>query len=96
MEKKTRRGPEGKKIMGEDVHGINPPVFFESCSEASRQTGIPASNICACANGRLKTAGHYKWTYITHDNAGPFFKILLENIADKLNKNYLKKEHGSY
>lgn len=36
---------------------------FYSQNEASRQTGIPQSNICNCCKGKHKTAGGFKWYY---------------------------------
>ena len=38
-------------------------VEFPSTREASRQLGIPNSNICACLKGRQKSAGGYVWYY---------------------------------
>ncbi|QGT53228.1 HNH endonuclease [Lactococcus phage CHPC958] len=37
---------------------------FEGLSEAERQTGIFASNICKCDKGERKTAGGFKWEVI--------------------------------
>lgn len=34
---------------------------FKSVSEASRKTGLYASNIFACIGGRLKTTGGFVW-----------------------------------
>ena len=51
-----------KPIMA--IHKINGLILtFSSASEASRQVGIPVSNISACCNGRLKSAGKYIWRY---------------------------------
>lgn len=36
---------------------------YESLNEASRQTGIPSSNICNCCKGKVKTAGGSIWKY---------------------------------
>lgn len=36
---------------------------FPSASEASRKNGVNIGNISYCANGRIKTAGGYKWLY---------------------------------
>lgn len=48
---------------------------FESLNEASRQTGIPLSNISLAANGKRKTAGKFIW------------KKLGVNIITKINNN---------
>ena len=37
---------------------------FESISEASRQTGMPAGNISKCLRGIRRTCGGYKWRYM--------------------------------
>ena len=36
---------------------------YASTVEASSITGIPTSNIINCANGKLKSAGGYRWVY---------------------------------
>ena len=36
---------------------------FPSTMEAERVTGINHSNICSCCNGKIKSAGGYKWRY---------------------------------
>lgn len=41
--------------------------IYESASEASRQTGVPQSNISKCCIGKRKTAGGCKWKYIKED-----------------------------
>ena len=37
---------------------------FLSISEAARATGINKGNICACARGRHKTAGGFRWVLL--------------------------------
>lgn len=44
-------GPDGKKQS------------FPTVREAGRQVGVPSPNIVACLQGRLKTAGGYRWEY---------------------------------
>jgi predicted GIY-YIG superfamily endonuclease len=39
-------------------------TYYKSIISASKQTGIPQSNIVACLKGRLKTAGGYRWQYV--------------------------------
>lgn len=36
---------------------------YGSMLEAQRNTRIPASNICMCCAGKIKTAGGYNWVY---------------------------------
>lgn len=36
-------------------------AVYDSISDASRKTGLPKPNICACLNGRLKSVGGYGW-----------------------------------
>lgn len=37
---------------------------YDCCKEAAAQNGLKSySNICACANGRVKTSGGYVWRY---------------------------------
>lgn len=38
---------------------------FESISEAERQTGVSNPNIVKCCKGIRKSAGGYKWSYVT-------------------------------
>lgn len=40
-------------------------AVYESISAASRATGLPKPNLCAAANGRLKSCGGYGWKYAT-------------------------------
>ena len=63
---------------GKIVHGANPQVAvyqytpyhhqilvakYHSMQEASRQTGIPAGNICKACKGERLTAGGFEWSY---------------------------------
>lgn len=41
--------------------------MYDSCLEASQKTGISQGNISKCANGKTKTAGGYKWSYLRKD-----------------------------
>ena len=36
---------------------------YSSLMEAERKTSLPASNICACCKGKLKSTGGYIWKY---------------------------------
>lgn len=38
--------------------------FYPSAKQAERETGVYNSNINKCCNGKLKTAGGYKWKYV--------------------------------
>lgn len=49
-----------KKIKQYDISGKLIKTY-ESMTQASKETGIPESNICCVANGKRKTAGHYIW-----------------------------------
>lgn len=42
-------------------------AIYESISAASRATGLPKPNLCAAANGRLKSCGGYGWKYATEN-----------------------------
>ena len=37
--------------------------YFKSQCEAARKTGIPQQNISSCCNGKLESAGGYKWQF---------------------------------
>lgn len=37
---------------------------FPSVSEASRVTGIAQPSISSCCNGRIPSAGGYKWCFV--------------------------------
>lgn len=37
--------------------------IWDSQKEASEVTGIPQQNISKCCNGKLKTAGGYRWSF---------------------------------
>ena len=41
---------------------------YPSIIQAGRETGFAFSNICACCNGKLKTAYNYKWKYAKEVN----------------------------
>lgn len=58
---------QAKAVIGiNKVSGLI--VEFPSAHEAERQTGINHSNICACCNGRKKSAGGYYWHYADEDD----------------------------
>ena len=38
--------------------------YYDGASDASRQTGILTTCICACCNGKQKTAGGFIWRYV--------------------------------
>lgn len=61
-EKMTNSSKLGKSVIGiNKVSGLI--VEFPYVREASRQTGINSGNICACCNGKKKSAGGYIWFY---------------------------------
>ena len=50
-----------RPVIGTDVRGE--VREFASIGEAARATGAREPNITAACNGRIKTAGGYKWRY---------------------------------
>lgn len=63
VEKKKLKALKQKRIIiqldfkGQEINR------FQSCSEASRVTGIHLGNINACCNKKRDSAGGYKWIY---------------------------------
>lgn len=57
-----KRKRVGKEILQYDLKN-NFIKKYENCCEASRKTNICRSCINDCCNGKLKTAGGYKWKY---------------------------------
>ena len=53
-----------KQVEGIDLSGFHPSITFDSTMDAARVLGIAASNISACANGKIKTVGGYSWRYV--------------------------------
>ena len=43
---------------------------YQSTGDASKETGIERSNIIKCCNGKLKTAGGFKWSYVSKEEYG--------------------------
>lgn len=60
---RTPRGCAVYQIM-ED----NSVVKYCSITDASRKTGIGRGSISHCVNGRISTAGGYKWVYVEKCN----------------------------
>ena len=61
-EKNTNNPKISKAVIGiNKVSGLI--LEFPSTKEASRQLGIPNSQICACLKGRRKSTGGYVWYY---------------------------------
>ena len=54
-----------KRVAQKTIDGKLLKVF-ESISEASRQTGIPAGNITHCCKGRIRHAGGFKWVCLDY------------------------------
>lgn len=52
------------RTRGKKVKCIETNIVYFSVREAERQTNIPNTNISACCNGKIKTAGGYHWKYI--------------------------------
>lgn len=59
---RTKRGAEkrSKKVIQLDLND-NVLNEFESMVQAEQETGVSASHISKCCNGKLKSAGGYKW-----------------------------------
>lgn len=59
---RTKRGAEkrSKKVIQLDLND-NVLNEFESMKQAEQKTGASASHISKCCNGKLKSAGGYKW-----------------------------------
>jgi hypothetical protein len=67
--------PEGgrnKKSQSKPVMCKETKAVYPSIGEASRQTGICSSNIAKCANGRVVSAGGFKWGFVV--DGKPVFK----------------------
>ena len=58
---KMRMNNKSKK----SVLCVETNTIYESCSEASRQTGIYVDSIIKCCNNKQHTAGNYHWKYTT-------------------------------
>lgn len=59
---RTKRVAEklSKKVIQLDLND-NVLSEFESMTQAERETGIDVSSISKCCNGKLKSAGGFKW-----------------------------------
>ena len=59
---RTKRSAEkcSQKVIQLDLND-NVLNVFKSMVQAGRETGIPTGNISRCCNGKLKSAGGYKW-----------------------------------
>ena len=59
---RTKRAAEkhSKKVIQLDLN-YNVLNIFESMTQAEQETGASASSISKCCNGKLKSAGGYKW-----------------------------------
>jgi hypothetical protein len=55
--------PVTKPVLMSNVND-EPLLVFDSLVEAKRQTGIDDSHISHCCNGKRKTTGGYKWSYV--------------------------------
>lgn len=63
--------PEGRrnrKSQSKPVMCKETGVTYPSVGEASRQTGIISTSIAKCANGRMISAGGYKWGFVVDGN----------------------------
>lgn len=63
IETKNKNGSLGEKpIIQYTKKGVE-VGRYSGINEASRQTGIPFSNICKCCKGKLKSCGGFVWKY---------------------------------
>jgi len=58
-------GAPPRPVIATDVHGE--VREFASIGEAARATGAREPNIIAACNGKIKTAGGYRWRYAEED-----------------------------
>lgn len=56
---RKKRGTNWKRVLC-----VETGVIYPSISEAAGQTGLAASNISNCCNGKLKTTGGFHWKFI--------------------------------
>ena len=56
-------GAENKPVLQIEKHGYFQNRFRSIC-EAARITGIPQQSISSCCNGKLESAGGYKWQFL--------------------------------
>ena len=59
---RTKRASEklSQKVIQLDLND-NVLNIFESMTQAEQETGVDASSISKCCNGKLKSAGGFKW-----------------------------------
>lgn len=60
-----KNSPYHKEVFQIDKANGNLIKKWESISDASRQLKIKVSNICFCCKNKNRTAGGYKWRYIS-------------------------------
>ena len=59
----TRIERQSKKVSKAVCHVVS-GMIYSSAAEAHRQTGISASHISECCNGKRKTAGGSAWYFV--------------------------------
>lgn len=59
----TRTERQSKKISKAVCHEVSGTIY-QSAAEAHRQTGVLASHISECCNGKRKTAGGSAWHFV--------------------------------
>lgn len=57
--------PQKSKVVQQFTKDGQLLAEYPSLAEATRQTGVPFSNICKCCKGIRPYAGNYKWKYKT-------------------------------
>ena len=59
-----RVGQFSKSKLNPNGRGYLLIQMFQSQKDASKNTGVPQSNISACCYGKIKTAGGYRWCFV--------------------------------
>ena len=59
-----QEGRKNKKSQSKPVMCKETGLAYPSVGEASRQTGISSSGIAKCANGKVVSAGGFKWGFV--------------------------------
>ena len=63
--KENQNDPHFKALLSKPVFCIETGELYSSLSEASRQTGVDIGSISKCLNSKLKSAGGFRWKFLT-------------------------------
>ena len=80
--------PKTRKMVIAQIEPYNGFMaeVYESIRDASRKTGIDASAICKCLNGKTEKAGGWKWIHIEEANYDQRNSFAYRNSACNFNK----------